>query len=286
MPRQRVAPPRIFPAATRAPKPPIAAPEADAHRQTGFVVGADVELVLAGLELEGASAQASAGAKFRKQPTAAALGLWSRAWLSRLAALHAIEWGNYTAAIPLIRAAADYQACEILLLETGAAEWEQWLENDGIALDSPAHATSFQLHQFRAAEVLAAHAILGPIYREASALALPHFGATLLLAGSDSTPDRILMTFGDRDFHVGLAELVLGWLLRLGIAQCEAVRDHPESLATADADAVGRWVESANTAVTRADRCCISPYQDDDGGRLLVSNWRRLPRDARKKVVL
>ena len=37
----------------------------------------------------------------------------------------------------------------------------------------------------------------------------------MLLAGSDSAPDHVAMTFGDRDFHVGLAELH-SWLLRLG----------------------------------------------------------------------
>ena len=155
----------------------------------------------------------------------AALGLWSRGWLSRLEALHAIEWGNYVAAIPLVRAAADYQASSLYVLRTDAVEWREWLEGGGIALSAEHHATEFRLHPFRAAEVLAAHDILGPVYRTTMDLSLSHFGSTLLVAGNESAPDRVLMTFGDRDFHLGLAELGLGWLLELGMAQVDALAE-------------------------------------------------------------
>ena len=220
----RVSPPKVFPVATGAAKPPPdAGGSADAFRQSNFVLGSDIDLVLEGLNAEGSAAEASSGAKFRTQAMASAIGLWSRSWLVRLQALHAIQWGNYAAATPLIRSSADFAAAMLYLLRTGASEWQEWLDADGIAIAPTEHATQFRLHAFRAAEILAAHDILGPVYRVATDLALPHFGATLLVAGSDSAPDHVSMTFGDRDFHFGLAEIHLGLLFRLGVAHAQAV---------------------------------------------------------------
>ena len=71
------------------------------------------------------------------------------------------------------------------------------------------HATEIQLHAFRSAETMASHPVLGPVYRIVTDLSLPHFGATLLVAGSESDPSRIAATFADRDFHMGWAELSL-----------------------------------------------------------------------------
>lgn len=284
---QRVSPPRIFPEATRAPKPPAgSAGSVDAHRQTSFVLGKDVDLVLCGLELEGAIAQASSGAKYRKQVMAAALGLWSRAWLARLEALHAVEWGNYAAAVVLVRAAADYEASELYVLRDGAAEWDEWLEQGGIALAAEEHATEYRLHAFRAAEVLAAHDILGPIYRASMDLSMPHFGSTLMLAGNDSTPDRVLMTFGDRDFHVGLAELVLGWLALLSVAQLGAAMEFEGVFAIPDRAGIEAFCSEARDAAGRRDRCQVEVVERDEEKRYVVHNWRRQPGGAPKKLLL
>lgn len=281
----RVAPPRVFPRAARAAKPPTGGP-VDAHRQTSFVLGAEADLVVDGLDAEGAVAEASTGAKLRTQQMVSALGLWSRAWLCRLEALHALEWGNYAAAVTLIRSAADYQAAEIYLLRQGSAEWLTWLEHGGISMVPEDHATEFRLHAFRAAEVLAAHPILGPLYRAAMDLSMPHFGATLVLAGNESTPDRVAMTFGDRDFHLGLAELCLGWLLQLAVAQAEALIEFETVFAIPDRPALEGLVQRARGAASRPDRCTIEAVERDGMKRYLVSNWRREPGQAQKKLLL
>src|SRR6185437_15529836 len=136
------------------------------------------EVVLDGLNLEGMIAAASNTGKFRTQLAASVLTLWSRGWLARLEALHAVQWGSYGPAIALVRSAADYQAGLLYLLRTEAAEWQQWLDEGGIGLATDVHATEFRLHAFRSAEVLAAEPVLGEVYRAATELSLPHFGAT------------------------------------------------------------------------------------------------------------
>ncbi len=283
----RVSPPRVFPQATRATKPPMdAAGSQDAFRQTGFVLGAAADLVVRGLELEGAIAEASSGAKHRNQQMASALGLWSRSWLCRLDALHALEWGNYPAAIALVRAAADYAASQVYLLRHDADEWTEWLDQGGIALAADQHATEYRLHAFRAAEVLAAHEILGPIYRAAMDLSMPHFGSTLLVAGNDSTPERVLLTFGDRDFHLSLAELNLGWLLLLSVAELETALEHPVAFSVTDPEAIAKFLAAAREQAADPAWCRLETVEVEGERRLLVHNWRRKPGAAQKRVLM
>ena len=283
----RVSPPKVFPQATRAAKPPMdAAGSADAYRQTTFVLGGEVELVLDGLRLEAAIAEASAGAKFRKQATASAMALWSRGWLSRVEALHAVEWGNYAAAVTLVRAAADFQAAMLYLLRTNAAEWDEWLTGGGVQLAAEDHAMEFRLHAFRAAEVLAAHDVLGPIYRASTDLSLSHFGSTLAFAGAESDPTRIAVTFGDRDFHLGLAEVHLGWMLQLSGALLADITEFPVYFANPDAAAVEKWRTAAGSTTGNRDRCRLESVEREGMKRYLVHNWRREPRSAPKKLLL
>jgi hypothetical protein len=250
------------------------------------VLGEDLEAALAGLNLEGEVAAASAGAKFRTQKTASALGLWSRSWLSRLEALHAVQWGNYQSAIVLVRAAADSCAGMLYLLETGAREWQEWLDDDGIAIAAEQHATQFRLHAFRAAEVLAAHETLGRIYRVSMDLSLSHFGSTLLIAGSGSAPDHVEMSFGDRDFHVALAQLCTGWLLELSGAHLEAADRFPDSFGSLGDERTALWRTSAEVLLSSPQRCRIESIEIGPEARYLISNWRREPRSAAKRILL
>ncbi len=283
----RVSPPKVFAEATRASRPPAGSAGAlDAHRQAGFVLGAECDLVVDLLAAEARIAEAASGAKFRNQRVAATLVLWSRAWLCRLQALHAVEWGNYAAAMPLVRSAADYQASMLYILGgAGASEWDEWLAGGGIRLAPEHHATEFALHPFRAAEMLAAEPRLGAIYRAATDFAMPHFGASLLLAASESAPGKVAVTFGDRDFHLGLAEIVLGWLLELGSLTLEAV----EADAGLPGDPAGRspsLIAGAADITARSDRCCVVQVEVDGVQRYLVSNWRRTPGAAPKRMLL
>jgi hypothetical protein len=283
----RISPPRVFPEATRAARPPAgAAGAADSYRQAGFLFGNEIDLLLEGFMIEGSVAAASAAPRYRTQLMAGVMGLWSRGWLCRLEALHAAEWGNYAAAIPLIRAAADATAAEALLLETGGAEWSEWVEGGGIALASADHATEYRLHAFRAAEILAAHPRLGPLYRVVSDLSMPHFGATLMLAGGDSGPERVAITFGDRDFHFGLVELVFGWLLELSVSQAELLLNHADVFNLDPAPAVDGLVTRCQAQSAGRDRCRVETVEHQGERRYLVLNWRRAPGGAPKRLLL
>ncbi len=283
----RVSPPRVFGQATHAGKPPAgSAGSVDAYRQAQFVLDIDTNLVLDGLNLEATLADGATGAKFRNQRVASGLMNWSRSWLSRLHALHAIEWGNYAAALPLIRASADYQSAFLALTGNDAPEWQEWVDGGNIRLAPEQHATEFQLHAFRSAETMATHPILGPVYRAATDLSLPHFGSTLLVAGAESDPSRIAATFGDRDFHMGWAELSLTLLLQLGVAQLEALVALAATFGVTDADAVAALAAKLARAAEHRDRCAIAITEVDGLQRYLISNWRRNPGGAPTKVLL
>jgi hypothetical protein len=250
------------------------------------VLGDDVDAVLGGLGLESAAAEASGGAKFRKQPTAAALALWSRSWLARLEALHATQVGNYVAALPLVRAAADYTAAELAMLDSEAAEWVEWLEGGGVSPAHELHATEFRLHAFRSAETLARYTGLGRVYRESSDLSMPHFGATLLVTANESTPERVLVTFGERDFHLGMAELVLGWLLTLGVESLAAVGRAGPQLAPVDPGTAADWTAQAGRLIDRRDRCRIEEVEFEGAARQIVAGWRKRDGDAARRILL
>lgn len=282
----RVAPPRVFPAVDRAPKPPMASPSADAYRQLGFVLGQDVDAVVRGLEAESAIADASSDGRHRTQAMASALGPWSRSWLCRSEALQAVAWGNYVAAFPLVRAAADALAARLALLRTGAAEWDEWLAAGGIERAPEEHATEFELHPFRSGETLAAEPELGRIYRQATDLALPHFGSTLLLAGSESGPGRVAITFGDRDFHHGLAELALGWLLALSALELEGALAHDGVFRIDDVPGTEALVRDLRALVERPGRCRIEEIERGGMRRYLVHDFRRRPQDAARRILL
>ena len=282
----RVSPPRINAAVHGATRPPAGSPAADAYRQAGFVLDPEIALVLQGLEVEGAAAEASSGAKFRNQRMAAAMSAWSRSWLSRLQALQALQWGNYVSAIPLVRASCDFAAAQVSLGGTDSSEWQQWLDDGGISPAHDLHATEFRLHAYRSAEALARYPTLGAVYRQSSGLALPHFGATLLTVASESTPDRVLITFGDRDFHLGLAEIILGWLLALGEFHLSNLGVDDSPLAAPGPEHRERFNAAAAAMLGSPTRCRIEEVDTSGGPRWLVTGWRRRPGDAPHRILL
>ena len=284
MPAFRVSPPRVFPEAERSSRPPAgAAGSPDAHRQTSFVLGETVELVIEGLRLEAAVANEAAGSRYRNVTVAALLATGSRAWLSRLEALHAVEWGAYAPAVPLIASAAGQEAaCAVLLRDDPA--WRDWLDAGGLGDLHDEHATEYALGEPPGDRALPE--LLAGVRDGAGALAAPAPGASVLLAGGESGAGRLAVTFGDRDFHVGLAELTTGWLLALGIAKAELLAEAGDVLPIADADALIRWARSARRELEAPRRCRMERREVGGAERYVVENWRRAPSGAVRRIVL
>ncbi len=283
----RVSPPRVFPDVSRAPRPAAGSPGSDAHRQTGFVLGAEIEAILEGLRCEAQIAEHLSAAKFRKMEIAGFFVFFSRSWLSRVEALHAAEGGNYVSSFPLLRAAADYAAAATSMLGSGGEEWTNWATAGGIGRAPEEHATEFALHPFRSAEELARNPNLGGLYRAATVLTLPHFGATALIAANASGEERFAATFGDRDFHLGLAELALGLLAGLGREHLQLTIGAGQRLALGDLELrASELVAGLSGIVSRPDRCRLDFVEIEGRERASVERFRRAPGGAAARFIL
>jgi len=281
----RVSPPRVHPEAERSSRPPAgSAGSVDAHRQTTFVLGETVDLVLEGLRLESAVASEAAGSRYRNVTVAALLATGSRSWSARLEALHAIESGAYAAAVPLVASAADHEAACVALLADGAAAWRELLDADGVTDMPEAHATQLALGE--PPEGGALPELLAGVRDVARALAQPSPGATLLLAGGESGPGRLAVTFADRDFHMALAELTSGWLLALGVAKVELLLEAGDVLPISDQEGLTRWARAARRQLDEPRSCRIERREVGGVERLVVENWRRAPAGATRRIVL
>ena len=281
----RVSPPRVHPEAERSSRPPAgSAGSVDAHRQTAFVLGETVDLVLDGLRLEAAVASEAAGSRYRNLTVAALLATGSRAWLARLEALHAIEWGAYQAAVPLIASAADHEAACAAILRDGPTAWQGLLDSGGVSDMPEAHATHLALGE--PPQEVELPELLAGVCNAARALAQPTPGATLLLAGGESGPGRVAVTFGDRDFHMALAELTSGWLLALGVAKVELLLDAGDVLPIFEPDGLSRWARAARRELDEPRRCRIERREVEGVERHVVENWRRGTAGAVRRIVL
>jgi len=131
--------------------------------------------------------------------------------------------------------------------------------------------------------VLAADEALGLPYRLLTDLSMPHFGSTALQVAPDSSPQKLALTFADRAFHLGWAELVSGWLLTLALAQLDAVT---ASGLFATPDETGRERERLRAEVEERlsdGRRCRA---EDADGRFLIRNFRRAASGLPKRVIL
>jgi len=116
-------------------------------------------------------------------------------------------------------------------------------------------------------------------------LSMTHFGPTLLQVAPESDPERISIAFADCSFHLGWAQLLVGWLLLLVQAQVET------ALATGDVFAVSPEAQDElsglsseiEKALGKTDRCRMEELAD---GRYLLHNFRRHPGGAPRRVLL
>jgi hypothetical protein len=144
------------------------------------------------------------------------------------------------------------------------------------------------LGHYFAGTTLAADDALRLVYRAASDIGRPNFGATLLQIAPESNNLRLAYTFADASFHVAWAEIELGWLIRLCERQIAIAVHMPDVLnITPETHAAYTdYAARAEKLLSAPGRASISEVEADGFKRWLISNFRRQPSGAPKKMLL
>ena len=262
-------------------KPTTASPAVqDAYRQTGFLLAEDLLLFERAMNLQ--LAIVAANKKARTPAAAAMLSFWSRTFSHLADACTLVSLGSYASCAPLLRSALDCIAVQRGLLRDGFAEYEEWLAG-AISQAKAQNALAFDLGRYRAASILAEDERLRPLYRVLTDLSMPHFGSTAFQTGSDSNLQKLSLSFGDSAFHLGWAELIVGWLLVLSEAQLQAV-DAAEAIAVPEGTRkdIEHLAQDTRGALGSGRRC----YVEEIDGRFLFQNFRRKPGGVPKRLLL
>jgi hypothetical protein len=187
----------------------------------------------------------------------------------------------------LVRSACELIAVQHQVYAEEQGEFIGWMLSH-LKADEEHKAFDAGLGHYFAGSTLAADEHLRGVYRAASDLGRPNFGSTLLAVGPESNNLRLAYTFDDRSFHVGWAELELGWLLRACERQLAVAIHMPAvfNITPETHEAYGALASRVTEALARSDRCRIEEIDAGGYKRWLVHNWRRQPSGAPKKVLL
>ncbi len=270
-------------------KPDESAPAAvrGAYRQTQFALGKDLRLFAEGMNLQLAILRDSSHSRYRTHAYAAVVGAWSRAYMALGDAALLVTRGSYASAPNVVRSVCELIAAEHQLQREEMPEFVGWMLGH-LKPDEEHKAFDIGLGHYFAGTTLAADAELRLLYRAASDLGRPNFGATLLAAGPESNNLRLALNFADPSFHFGWAEIELGWLLRLCERQLAVAVHMPEVLnITADTHtAYAAYGARVQETLSNPARARIEEVQSGEFKRWLVHNFRRQPSGAPKKMLL
>ena len=260
----------------------------DAFRQTQFVLGADLRLFAEGMNLQLGVLRDSSHSRYRTHAYAAVLSTWSRAYSTLADACLLVTRGSYATVPNLVRSAGELIAAEYQIEREEMGEYVGWLLAH-LKPDEQHKAVDVGLGHFFAGTTLAADEHLRLIYRAASDLGRPNFGPTLLQTGPESNNVRLAYSFDDASFHVGWAEIELGWLLRLCERQL-TVATHMRDVLNITPEthsAVADYAARVQQSLSSASRARIEEVDDGIGHkRWLFANFRRQPSGAPKKYLL
>jgi len=272
-----------FPERYDLPSRPAGAPATvqDAHRQTHFLLSQELALLEQAMNLQ--IDIVAANAKNRTPEAAALLGYWSRVFSYLADACALMSRASYASCPPLLRAACDCIAAQRSLVADQFAGYHDWLPV-ALGQDRQHAAMTIEMGRFRAGSVLAQDERLGAIYRFLTDLSMPHFGATALQTAPDSNLQNLRLAFADCAFHLGWAELVLGWLLTLADAQLETATGSGIFSISDDARAACEGLGRDLRAAAGNPRRCHADELPD--GRRLLHNFRRAASGAPRRVAI
>lgn len=259
----------------------------DAYRQTQFLLGADLELFAAAMNLQLRLVKDAYPSKHRTHALAAMMALWSRAYAYLTDGLLLVSRGSYASILPLARTASEVIAAAEALRGGEMDEHHKWLF-ETLRPNETFKAVEFELGRFFSGEVLANDPTLRSIYRPASDLGRPNFGASLLQVAPESNNNRLAIAFADASFHLGWAEIALGWLLALAARQLRVAVDADTVFPISDEarSAYEDLQRRVDAALERKDRASIEEVIEDNNRRYLVHNFRRTAGAAPKKIIL
>lgn len=259
----------------------------DTFRQTQFTLGNDLRLFAEGMELQLRIIAESSHSRFRTHIYAAVTGTWSRAFTALADGGLLVTRGSYASVPNLVRSACELIAAEYQVKHEEQSEFISWML-DHLKPDEQFKAFDVGLGHYFAGTTLAADDMLRLVYRSSSDLGRPNFGATLLEIGPESNNQRLAYGFADPSFHVGWAEIELGWLIRLCERQL-AVAVHMDDVLNITPEthaAYNDYASRVTQALERPGRASIEEVESDGFRRWLVHNFRRQPSGAPKKVLL
>jgi hypothetical protein len=259
----------------------------DAYRQTSFQLGGDLRLLEEGMNLQLRVVHDSRASTYRTYPLAAGLMFWSRAFLAISDAAMAITRGSYGSVAPLARMACECIAAAHQAHTEEQAAFQEWLA-EALQPDENHKATDITIGQFMAGSTLVTEQDLGAVYRAASEFARPHFGVSAAMVAPESNQQKLAVTFADQTFHYGWAQLTLGWLLRLCVAQLRLTRTPgaPYNIEEETTAAVTAWSDAVDRLLNQPDRCRIEEVMDGYTRRWLIHNVRRQAGGAPRRFLL
>jgi hypothetical protein len=195
--------------------------------------------------------------------------------------------GSYATVPNLVRSACELIAVEYQVKAEEFGEYVGWLMSH-LKPDEEHKAFDAGLGHFFAGTTMAADQQLRLVYRAASDLGRPNFGATLMLTASESNNLRLAYTFGDASFHCAWAEIELGWLLRLCERQL-AVAGHMRDVFNVTSELHGdiaSYARRVQETLDNPSRARLEEVQEGNMKRWLIHNFRRQPSGAPKKWLL
>ena len=269
-------------------KPSVLATDAeDAWRQIGFLLNDDIRLIEAAARLQLRLAVTGYTSAARTMAMAAYASLWSRTFSTLADATSLVRRGAYQSAFPLLRMAVEHIAAQAQLPDEFDA-FKRWAHT-AYGHHAPTRAEEIGVGHYFAGEAIASDEQLRVIYRAASDFARPNFGPTALFVAAEASHVRYPLIFADSAFHLGWAQLLLGWVLRLGAKQLHVAMHQREQFPAPPAlrEEVVAHVAAVDARLADDGRCHLDEFLDSDGRRRhLLLDFRRQPQDAAKRVLL
>ena len=287
-PRQRISPITVPTDSPALAPPGESEPQAvrDAFRETSFTLGADVRWLLDALRLQHAIMERSGHSRLRNRRFASALLFWSRVHRAGVDLLQLTSRASYGSCPALLRSAFEALGAEQAVVGEEQVEFEDWLRG-AWQPNAEHHATEIGMGQYMAGQQIAMSPDTGEAYRAVSELARPHFGASALLSAAESHDKRLLVNWADQSFHLGWAQLLLGWQIVLQDRQCRfAVGSGLFGVESEDRAAYQQLHRRGQALLEAGNRCRARWVVDQGRQRLIIENFRRQPSGAPKRLLL